>query len=165
VSTGRWPFADDRLVERFRLRRLQRRDVEEAGAGLLEAHRRLGRAESIDRQPVLADPLGQRQEVRIRRHDPEPVDMAAIEQVHRVDRHPHVGRALALDHVELLHRHDRMHAGQRAPALEAGLGPIAVSAADIDRAQLAQHQQHLVEMVGDALSASISKAMFSSDSA
>ena len=83
-----------------------------------------------------------------RRHDPEAVDMAAVEQVHGVDRHPHVGRALALDHVELLHRHDRMHAGQRAPALEAGLGPIAVGAADVDRAQLAQHQQHLVEMVG-----------------
>ena len=35
-----------------------------------------------------------------------------------------------------------------APALEAGLGPIAVGAADVDRAELAQHQQHLVEMVG-----------------
>ena len=74
--------------------------------------------------------------------------MAAIEQVHRVDGHAHVGRALALDDVELLHRHDRMHAGQLAPALEAGLGPIAIGAADVDGAELAQHQQHFVEMVG-----------------
>ena len=74
--------------------------------------------------------------------------MAAIKQVHRIDRHPHVGRALALDHVELLHRHDRMQPGQLAPALEAGLGPIAIGAADVDRPKLAQDQQHFVEMIG-----------------
>ena len=109
---------------------------------------RLGGAEAVDRQPVLADALGERQEVAVRRHDPEAVDIAAIEQVHRVDGHAHVGRALALDDVELLHRDDRVGAGQIAPALEAGLGPIAVGAADVDRAELAKHQQHFVEMVG-----------------
>ncbi len=41
-----------------------------------------------------------------------------------------------------------MEAGQLAPALEAGLGPVAVGPADVDRAQLAEHQQHLVEMLG-----------------
>ena len=40
-----------------------------------------------------------------------------------------------------------MEAGQLAPALEAGLGPIAVGAADVDGAELAEHQQHVVEML------------------
>ena len=41
-----------------------------------------------------------------------------------------------------------MQAGQFLPALEAGLGPIAVGAADVDGAELAQHQEHFVEMPG-----------------
>ena len=113
--------------------------------------RGLGGAEAVDRKPVLADALGERQEVAVRRHDPEAVDIAAVEQVHRLDGHAHVGRALALDDVELLHRDDRVEAGQLAPALEAGLGPIAVGAADVDRAELAEHQQHFVEMLGASI--------------
>ena len=41
-----------------------------------------------------------------------------------------------------------MGTGLFAPALEAGFRPIAVSAANIDRAQLAEHQQDLIEMLG-----------------
>jgi len=40
-----------------------------------------------------------------------------------------------------------MLAGEVAPALERGLGPIAISAADIDGAELTEHQQHFVEMI------------------
>ena len=104
------------LLELFFVVHRQCADVEEAGAGLLEGNGRLGGAEAIDLQAVLADALGERQEVAVRRHDPEPVDIAAVEQVHGVDRHPHVGRALALDDVELLHRDDRVGSGERRPS-------------------------------------------------
>ena len=107
-------------------------------ASLLEGNRRLCGPEAVDRQPVLTNSLREGEEVAVRRHDPEPIDIAAVEQVHRIDRHAHVGCALALYDVELLHRDNRMRAGEVAPALEAGLRPVAVGAADIDRTKLTQ---------------------------
>jgi hypothetical protein len=41
--------------------------------------------------------------------------MAAVKQVHGVNRHAHVGDALALDHVELLDRDDRVASGETSP--------------------------------------------------
>jgi hypothetical protein len=74
--------------------------------------------------------------------------MAAEQQVHRLDHHAHVGGTLALHDVELLDRQDRVQPGQFAPALEAGLGPIAVGAPDVDGPEFPKDEQHLVEMVG-----------------
>jgi hypothetical protein len=74
--------------------------------------------------------------------------VTAEHKVHGIDHHPHVGNALALDDVELLDGHDRVQAGELAPAFEAGLGPIAVGAADVDRPELAEHQQHFIEVLG-----------------
>ena len=135
------------LLEFVGVAHRQRADVEEAGAGLLERDRGLGSAEPVDRKAILANALGEGQEVAVGRHDAEAVDIAAVEQVHGVDGHPHVGRALALDDVELLHRDDRVRAGEIAPALEARLGPVAVGAADIDGSELAKDQQNLVKVL------------------
>ena len=44
-----------------------------------------------------------------------------------------------------------MAAGEVAPALEARLRPIAVGAADVDRAELAENEEDFVEMVGDGI--------------
>ena len=41
-----------------------------------------------------------------------------------------------------------MEAREQPPALEAGLRPVAVGSADVDRAELAQNQQHIIEMLG-----------------
>ena len=91
---------------------------------------------------------GRGAEVAVGRHDAEPVHIAAVEQVHRVDGHAHVGCALALHDIELLHRDNRVGPGEIAPALEARLRPIAVGAADVDGAELAQNQQYVIQMVG-----------------
>jgi hypothetical protein len=41
-----------------------------------------------------------------------------------------------------------MSAGEIAPALEARLGPVSIGPADVDRAELAQYQQHFIEVLG-----------------
>ncbi len=74
--------------------------------------------------------------------------MAPVQEVHRVDGHAHIGRAFAFRDVELLHRDDRMDAGEITPALETRLRPIAVGAPNVDRAKLPQDQQDFVEMLG-----------------
>jgi hypothetical protein len=38
-------------------------------------------------------------------------------------------------------------AGEIAPAFKAGLGPIAVGAADVDCTELAENEQHFVQML------------------
>jgi hypothetical protein len=85
--------------------------------------------------------------------------LPTIEQVHGVDRHFHVGGILALGQVELLLRFQRMAMDQFRPALERGLAPVAVDSPDIDGAEIAQDGQRRVEVGGEALSASISKAI------
>ena len=137
---------------------VQRAHVDEAGARLAESLRRAAGAEAIDRHAVLPDPHRQRHEVAVRRHDPEPVDPPAEQQVHRVDRHLHVGRVLALGQVELLLRLDPVLQAHVLPALQRRLGPIAVHPPHVDRAQLGQDRQHRVERRRDALSASIRSA-------
>src|SRR4051794_22505893 len=67
------------LLELLRVVERESADVEEPGAGLLEGEGRLRRPEAVDRQPVLADSLGEGKEVAVRRHDPEAVDIAAVE--------------------------------------------------------------------------------------
>ena len=69
---------------------------------------------------------------------------AAVEQIHRIDGHLHVGGILALGDIELLLRLDPVPVHQIDPALEAGLAPISIGPADIHLAEFRQHGQHRV---------------------
>ncbi|MOA23463.1 hypothetical protein D3C78_1440860 [compost metagenome] len=90
----------------------------------------------------------QRREIGVRRHDAERVGPLGVEQLHRIDGHRHVGRVLALGIVELLHGAQRELQQPGLPALQGGLGPVAVGAADVDHAQRRQFGQDFVELVG-----------------
>src|SRR3546814_3033745 len=84
----------------------QRPDINEPGAGLTEGLRRLSRAEPIYGQSVLTNAHGERHEIAVAGHQAKPLDTPAEQQIHRVERHFHVGRVLALSQVELLLRFD-----------------------------------------------------------
>src|SRR3546814_7881284 len=74
-------------------------------------------------QSVLTNAHGERHEIAVAGHQAKPLDTPAEQQIHRVDRHFHVGRVLALGQVELLLRFDGVAMDHLHPPLERGLAP------------------------------------------
>ena len=86
----------------------------------------------------------QRGEVGIRRDDAEGIGLFGIEQLHGIHRHGHIGRVLALGVIELLHGPHGVLQQLALPAVQTGLGPVAIGTANIDQAEGGQLGQYLV---------------------
>ena len=107
--------------------------------------RRLGAAETVDDNPILPEPGNQGGEIAVRSHDPEPVHLALVEQVDRVDRHRHISRVLALGYVELLLRANAEFVGDDVPFYQRLFGEISIGAPDVDLTQFRHDGQHGID--------------------
>src|SRR6185312_1409090 len=85
---------------------------------------------------VSPDARGEPGEVAVAGDDAEAVEAPGVEQVHCVDDHRRVGGVLAHGIAELLDRLDRVAQQHLFPAVEVGLGPVAVDALDVRGAVL-----------------------------
>src|SRR3546814_16563600 len=112
-----------------------RRDVDGAGAGLFERLGGLARPEAVDGQPVLPDAHRDRHEIAVRRHDSETIDTARVEQIHRVDRHFHVGRVLAFGEIEMLMRLVTVPERYIGPGLARLLAPVSLDPPHVARSE------------------------------
>jgi hypothetical protein len=116
------------------VRAAQRLDVGELRAGVDERHRRLLFAEAVDLHALGQQPHHQRGEVGVAGDDRETVEVAGVQQVHRVDHHRHVRGVLAGGVGELLDRPDRVLVQHRFPRLDVRALPVAVGAAHVGHA-------------------------------
>ena len=134
-----------RILARQAAQRLQ---VQKARAGVDEGLGCLSHAKAIDGRPLGTQVHDQRGEVGVRGDDAERIRLLGVQQLHGIHRHGHVGGVLALGIVVLLHGTQRKFQQLGFPALEPGLGPVAVGTADVDHPQGGQLVQDLVDHLG-----------------
>ena len=134
-----------RILARQAAQRLQ---VQKARAGVDKGLGRLRHPKAVHRRALGAQVHDQRGEVGVGRDDAERIGPLGVQQLHGIHRHGHVGGVFAFGIVVLLHGPQRKFQQFGLPALEPRLGPVAVSAADIDHAQRGQLVQDLVNHLG-----------------
>ena len=110
--------------------RLEHLEEDEPVAGGLERRRRTAPAQAVDGLAGLAQPGREPGEVGVAGDDREGVEVAGVEQVHRVDDQRGVGGVLAHGVGELLDRLDRVAVELVLPADEVLRRPVAVGALD-----------------------------------
>ena len=119
-------------------------EVDELVAGVAQRLRRLVLPEHVDLLARLAQPVGEAGEVAVAGDQRERLDVAVVQQVHRVDHEREVGGVLAGRVGVLVHRAQAEAVELARPLGEVRVGPVAVDAPDGRVAVLRDLAQHLV---------------------
>ncbi|MNT06195.1 hypothetical protein D3C72_1408490 [compost metagenome] len=126
----------------------QRFEIGELRARVDEGFRGLLFAEAINLHAIGQQAHHHRGEVGIAGHDREAIEVARVQQIHRIDHHRHVRRVLALAVGELLDRPDRVFVQHRLPPFQPRALPVAIGTAHVGHTIASDLGQDFVDLRG-----------------